>query len=58
MTPNKPPAETVRDVERLLDWYQLRLRADRHLSDLTVRRYRDEIARLEALRTHLRKRTT
>jgi hypothetical protein len=58
MPPNKPLPETVKDVERLLDWYQLRLRADRHLSDLTVRRYRHEIARLEALRTHLRKRTT
>ena len=58
MPPNKPPQQTVRDVERLLDWYQLRLRADRHLSDITVRQYRQEIARLEALRTHLRKRTT
>lgn len=56
MPPNRDLELTLKDLDRLLDWYQLRLRADRHLPDPTVRQYRTEIARLEALRTHLRKR--
>lgn len=56
MVQNRDLELTLKDLDRLLDWYQLRLRADRHLPDTAVREYRQEIARLEALRTHLRKR--
>jgi len=52
-----PPADTIRDLERLIDWYRMRLLADRHLDARTVLRYREEITRLETLKTHLEKRT-
>jgi hypothetical protein len=56
MTGNLPLADTIRDLDRLVDWYRLRLLADRHLDARTVLRYREEITRLETLRTHLEKR--
>ena len=56
MPTNNTLEQTIRDIDRLIDWYQLRLRADRHLDDRTILRYRDEIVRLETLRTHLHKR--
>jgi hypothetical protein len=56
MPKNQPLEATIRDIDRLLDWYQLRLRADRHLDARTILRYRDEIARLETLRAHLHRR--
>lgn len=56
MPTNNSLEQTIKDIDRLIDWYQLRLRADRHLEDRTVLRYRDEIVRLETLRTHLHKR--
>ena len=56
MPNNQPLEDTIRDIDRLLDWYQLRLRADRHLDARTSLRYRDEITRLETLRTHLSRR--
>lgn len=55
-TPNNEPWQTVRDIDRLIDWYQLRIRADRHLSIVTLREYLNEIHRLEAQRKELRKR--
>ena len=56
MPKNQPLKDTIRDIDRLLDWYQLRLRADRHLDARTILRYRDEITRLETLRIHLSRR--
>lgn len=57
MPRNVSPAETIRDLDRLIDWFRMRLLADRHLDARTVLRYREEIARLTTLRNHLEKRS-
>jgi len=56
MPRNLPLDDTIRDLERLIEWYRIRLLADRHLDARTVLRYREEITRLTTLRNHLLKR--
>lgn len=56
MPRNLPLDDTIRDLDRLIEWYRIRLLADRHLDARTVLRYREEITRLTTLRNHLLKR--
>lgn len=56
MPRNLPLDDTIRDLERLIEWYRIRLLADRHLDARTVLCYREEITRLTILRNHLEKR--
>ena len=45
MAANRSIETTIRDLDRLIDWYALHLKTDHHLDARTILTYRDEIGR-------------